>query len=155
MTHGAVRPLLYILSALSLFGLQASAVAADPVGANTCGSCHKEAFETWRHGPHAKAEGSLSPSERENPRCQQCHAPQAEAGLGGVQCEACHGDGQHYYPDYVMRDPELAREVGLVEPDEATCLSCHDAESPSLRGFDHARKLERIKHWVDDEGAER
>ncbi len=49
-----------------------------------------------------------------------------------------------------MKDPELARWVGLQDPSEKSCRSCHDASSPSLKPFDFAEKLKAIDHWTAD-----
>jgi hypothetical protein len=46
-----------------------------------------------------------------------------------------------------MKDPELARLVGLLDPSEKGCRTCHDASSPSLRPFDFASRLKAIDHW--------
>jgi hypothetical protein len=46
-----------------------------------------------------------------------------------------------------MRDPELARAVGLADPGERVCAGCHTESTPSLVRFDHARKLPLIQHW--------
>jgi hypothetical protein len=48
-----------------------------------------------------------------------------------------------------MRDPELARAVGLVEPSERVCAGCHTESTPSLVRFEYARKLPLIRHWDD------
>jgi hypothetical protein len=45
-----------------------------------------------------------------------------------------------------MRDKELARAVGLVDPGERTCLACHTESTPSLRPFQYAEKLPLIEH---------
>jgi hypothetical protein len=45
-----------------------------------------------------------------------------------------------------MRDPELARAVGLVDPGEKTCVGCHTESTPSLVRFEYARKLPLINH---------
>jgi hypothetical protein len=46
-----------------------------------------------------------------------------------------------------MKDPELARLVGLLDPGERSCRSCHDPSSPSLLPFDFASKLKAMDHW--------
>ena len=51
-----------------------------------------------------------------------------------------------------MRDAELARAVGLLEPGEKTCAACHTDSTPSLVKFEYERKLPLIRHW-DDRGA--
>ncbi|RMG19579.1 MAG: hypothetical protein D6729_04855 [Deltaproteobacteria bacterium] len=133
--------------ALALVAVPLLAWAADPVGAATCATCHPDAYEAWKRGPHARAEAALGPRQQKNARCLRCHAPARQAGFEGVQCEACHGAGQYYYPEYVMRDAELARAVGLVDPDASTCARCHDETAPNLEPFDFDRKRARIRHW--------
>jgi hypothetical protein len=49
-----------------------------------------------------------------------------------------------------MKDSELARLVGLDDPSEKSCRSCHDGSSPSLKPFDFAEKLKLIDHWTKD-----
>jgi hypothetical protein len=48
-----------------------------------------------------------------------------------------------------MRDRELARAVGLVDPGERTCAACHTESTPSLGRFEYARKLPLIEHGGD------
>jgi hypothetical protein len=48
-----------------------------------------------------------------------------------------------------MRDPELARALGLVDPGERTCAACHTESTPSLTRFEYARKIPLIRHWED------
>ena len=59
-----------------------------------------------------------------------------------------HGGWQYYAAQYVMKDPELVRLVGLLDPSEKGCRSCHDASSPSLKPFDFVEKLKLIDHWT-------
>jgi hypothetical protein len=116
------------------------------VGPETCKACHPAAWAAWREGPHARALESLPERSRGDARCLGCHSPAAGDGLSGVTCEACHGPGRLYAARYVMRDPELARAVGLLEPGEKTCLACHTESTPSLRKFDVPQKLKLIAH---------
>jgi hypothetical protein len=67
--------------------------------------------------------------------------------VSAVSCEACHGPGAIYAARYVMRDAELARAVGLVDPGEKTCLACHTDSTPSLEKFVYQKKLPLIVHW--------
>jgi hypothetical protein len=46
-----------------------------------------------------------------------------------------------------MKDAELARLVGLVDPSEKGCRTCHDASTPSLKPFDFVESLKAIDHW--------
>lgn len=126
--------------------LPAVVAAADLVGPETCKACHPGAYAAWRAGPHARALESLPERSRKDRRCLGCHAPEIDAGLSGVSCESCHGPGEAYAASYVMRDAELARAVGLVEPGEKTCLGCHTDSTPSLERFVYERKLKLIAH---------
>jgi hypothetical protein len=45
-----------------------------------------------------------------------------------------------------MRDAELARAVGLLDPAEKSCLACHTDSTPSLVKFEYDRKLALIRH---------
>lgn len=124
------------------------AVAYDFVGAERCQTCHEEAYAAWRASKHALAQEPLTAVQRRDPRCTSCHAPnEATERIGGVSCEACHGGGQYYAVSHVMKDPELSRMAGLVDPSERGCRACHDASSPSIRPFDFAAKLSAIDHW--------
>ena len=57
------------------------------------------------------------------------------------------GAGQYYSPNYVMKDAELARAVGLIDPGSKSCLVCHTSDSPSLTPFDYAARVKLIDHW--------
>jgi formate-dependent nitrite reductase cytochrome c552 subunit len=149
MAHYTPRPVRSPLVALLLAAPQ-TALAADHIGAETCKACHPAAYEAWREGPHARALDALPELRRKDARCTTCHAPDVDKGSAAVSCETCHGPGRAYAHAYVMRDHELARAVGLVDPDEHTCLACHTDSTPSLRRFDYARKLPLIDHWTTD-----
>ena len=126
--------------------LPVAAAAQGYTGAETCKVCHPAAYAAWRDGPHAHALDRLPERSQKDPRCTSCHAPAADAAAQGVTCETCHGPGRAYSPSYVMRDKELARAVGLVDPGEKTCLACHTESTPSLRPFQYAEKLPLIQH---------
>jgi formate-dependent nitrite reductase cytochrome c552 subunit len=133
---------------LLVLALGGAAAAADFVGPDSCKGCHPEAYEAWMQSKHARAENSLSEQQRKDGRCLSCHSPdQAAQATASVTCETCHGGGQYYSPEYVMKDSELSRLVGLVDPSEKQCRSCHDASSPSLRPFDFKESLKAIDHW--------
>jgi hypothetical protein len=116
------------------------------VGAETCRACHPTAYEAWLASPHARAREALPERSRNDTRCLVCHAPDAPDGVAGVSCEACHGPGRVYVAPYVMRDPELARAVGLQDPGPKTCAACHTEATPSLVRFEYQRKLLLIRH---------
>jgi hypothetical protein len=155
-----------VLCVLSAVSVSPLAFAADRVGSESCGVCHPKAYQAWKIDPHARATQSLTEAQKQMPTCTHCHAPElaqrtlatagqpstsvsddsrAEADVG---CESCHGAGQYYSPSYVMRDAELARAVGLVDPGQKSCLGCHAVDTPSLTPFDFASKVKLIDHWT-------
>jgi hypothetical protein len=125
-----------------------AAGAYDFLGAESCQSCHPEAYLAWKASPHSRAKDVLSPLQQRDARCLSCHSPSdVDQKQAGVTCETCHGGGQYYSPKYVMKDPELARLAGLMDPTEKLCRGCHDASSPSLKPFDFASRLKAMDHW--------
>jgi formate-dependent nitrite reductase cytochrome c552 subunit len=127
----------------------AASLAFDFVGSESCQSCHPDAYAAWLSSPHARSRDVLSPQQQKDARCLSCHSPDEVAyRTAQVSCETCHGGGQYYSARYVMKDAELARLVGLVDPVEKTCRACHDDSSPSLRPFDFATALKAIDHWT-------
>lgn len=131
-----------------LLAVSTVAGAADFVGPESCKGCHPAAYTAWQQSKHARALDSLSEAQKKDARCLSCHAPDQAQGVANVSCETCHGGGQYYAPAYVMKDPELARLVGLVDPSEKQCRTCHDASSPSLRPFSFVEALKAIDHWT-------
>ncbi|HVO21137.1 MAG TPA: multiheme c-type cytochrome [Anaeromyxobacter sp.] len=148
------RTLLPALLLANLLALPpALATSGDKVGPETCKACHAVAYDVWRAGPHARTLEALPAQSRKDPRCLSCHAPDAEDGLVGISCEACHGPGRVYSAPYVMRDAELARVVGLTDPGEKVCLACHGESAPSLVRFEYLKKLPLIDHWTRERQA--
>ncbi len=127
--------------------------AGDPVGPETCKACHPAAYAAWSGSAHARALAGVPEARRAESRCTGCHAPDLARGIAGVTCEACHGGGRLYAHRYVMRDRELARAVGLVDPGPQTCSACHDVSAPSLGRFEYVKKLPLIDHWTADRAA--
>ena len=147
MTSSKPTPRLAALALAAALAAPLPSRAGERVGPETCKACHPAAYEAWRASPHARARDVLPERSRADQRCLSCHAPDLEDGLAGVSCEACHGPGRVYSAPYVMRDPELARAVGLQDPGERVCAGCHTDSTPSLVRFEYARKLPLIKHW--------
>ena len=135
--------------------------AGDLVGAESCRSCHLEAYRIWSQGPHARAADSLTPEQRRSPLCLYCHSRDevrsGAAQVVSVSCETCHGGGRYYQPEVVMRDRELAHLFGLADLTAqnaaSSCETCHGGETPSLQPFDVKAALARIDHWSADRAA--
>ena len=146
-----MRPRSWLFALVLAVPLAAAAadVLSELVGPESCKGCHPEAYAAWRLSKHSRAMGSLTPQQQRDARCLSCHAPnQKSQNFTSVSCETCHGGGQYYTADYVMKDPELVRMVGLADPSEKDCRSCHDPSSPSLKPFDFVEKLKLIDHWT-------
>ncbi|MGZ3457301.1 MAG: multiheme c-type cytochrome [Archangium sp.] len=138
----------WIPSLVLVLALCGAARAADFLGPESCKGCHPAAYDAWMQSKHARAADSLSEAQQKDARCLSCHSPeQSTQGVAHVTCETCHGGGQYYSPAYVMKDAELARLVGLVDPSEKLCRTCHDASSPSLKPFNFVESLKAIDHW--------
>jgi hypothetical protein len=111
---------------------RADAARADFVGTATCVGCHAAAGAVWEKSAHADAAAVLGAQPKA--RCLGCHttgdAPAGASWFAEVGCESCHGAGAGYAEDDLMRDPTLARELGLRElstPEARAhlCAGCH------------------------------
>ena len=129
----------------------------------------------WMASKHAKALATLASEEakkiatakgiadpQKEGACLKCHVtghgidpslimPPAEGKKGflveeGVQCEACHGAGSLYEGRKVMKSREQSVANGLIIPDEKTCLTCHNKESPTFVSFDYKEAVKKIAH---------
>lgn len=136
-----------LLLAAAVLAAPALALGADFVGPENCRACHPTAYAAWKDSQHAQSTGSLSARQLADGRCLSCHAPDRSKGAEAVSCETCHGGGQFYSPTYVMKDRELSRAVGLIDPSERLCVKCHDANAPALSPFNFAEKLKALDHW--------
>ena len=130
------------------------------IGAKKCKMCHNkpakgEQFNKWSAGPHAKAMSSLKGDEAKDHKCLKCHstAGHVDAKLmgtltveEGVSCESCHGPGSVYKSMSIMKDQKKSIENGLIIPDEALCVTCHNKESPDFKGFNYEEYLAKIAH---------
>ena len=118
-------------------------------GRTACRRCHLAQFRSWQRTPHAGAFETLPEENRGDPNCVRCHVTglgqpggftsiEETPNLANVTCEACHGPGSLYRDEDIMQDRDAAIAAGLRIPDEQTCLSCHNDESPTFPGsFDY------------------
>ena len=136
-----------------------------------------EQYPKWEAGPHAGAYATLGTEKAkelasaqgiDNPQtadaCLSCHVTGHGAAaelLGtkysveeGVGCESCHGAGGNYYKKKTMQSITSGEiegaSVGLVTPTEETCVTCHNEESPTFKGFDFAEYSAKIAHPIPD-----
>jgi Cytochrome c554 and c-prime len=147
-------------------------------GTKKCKMCHKGEknnfiYETWAETKHANAYAVLAADEakhvyeglgytgnpQEDDKCLRCHVP----GVGmdstytakivlddGVSCEVCHGAGNDYKKKSVMEDREMAISMGLTADPKAVCISCHNEEAPTFKGFNFEESWEKIKHSLPE-----
>jgi hypothetical protein len=132
-----------------------------------------EQFPKWQASAHAKAFATLASPEAkevgkklgiEDPQksdtCLRCHVTGHGAAatlLGekysaaeGVGCESCHGAGGDYIKkatmEGVMSKTIEAASVGLMIPNEKTCVTCHNDKSPTFKAFDFKTAAAKIAH---------
>ncbi|MFV0377890.1 MAG: multiheme c-type cytochrome [Mangrovibacterium sp.] len=130
------------------------------IGAAKCKVCHNKPetggqYSEWVAGPHANAMKSLKGADATNPKCLKCHSTAASvdksllAGITpqeGVSCESCHGPGSIYKSASIMKNQKLALSKGMIMPTEAMCKKCHNAESPTFKGFNYAEYSKKVAH---------
>ncbi len=127
----------------------------------------------WSNGPHAKAFETLKNEQSkeiaqkmgiEDPttadKCLKCHVTAHGVAAAqkadtfsmeeGVGCEACHGPGSLYKSMQVMKALTAGTQdhdaVAFKAGDEATCLTCHNEESPTYKPFDYKVQWGEIAH---------
>ncbi len=110
----------------------------DPVGDETCKECHLDITDSWSHSPHANAFDDTVFQQRwegmGNPgTCLVCHTTNYQATLntftvGGVSCEACHGEVKAGHPP----------EVVPIRADTDYCGTCHTTTLQEWRLTRHA-----------------
>jgi YVTN family beta-propeller protein len=149
--------------------------AARYVGNEVCGTCHTREYKEWLGTKHARTWVMLGMADKagkvatgfkmtEQPQqsavCLECHGTAAGVPASyradtfhveeGVQCERCHGPGEKYATEEVMKDREKAMSLGLILPTRDVCMGCH-APKPShafmlRKPFDFDSAYSRIKH---------
>ena len=145
-------------------------------GAKMCAACHKAgkggtAYAVWEKSAHANAyktllneqsqkiakEKGLKVPAHEAPECLKCHvtgggtAKNVEASFKkeeGVTCEACHGAASGYKMLHSKGDLAKSKAAGLIvgEKDEKSCVTCHNSESPTFKGFKFDQEWAKIAH---------
>jgi hypothetical protein len=164
-----------VLVLAGLFAAGTAQAEHKYIGATKCGMCHKTEAKgnqlgQWQKSAHANAfatlagekalavakEKGLKVAPQEAPECLKCHvtghgkaATAFDVGYKkeeGVSCEACHGPGSDYKDMKVMKDQAAAVAAGLVIPDEKTCKTCHNEQSPTFKGFVYKEAVAKIAH---------
>ena len=169
-----------VIATACLMAAGALAADPEIVGAPKCKMCHGkktgDQFGIWMDSRHAGAFATLGTDAAKNvaaerglgdpqteEACLKCHTTHAFLGREvainakaryeeseGVGCEACHAPGSAYRSRKIMQDREAAVAAGLNATPEATCVLCHNEESPFFEGFDYPTYYEKIKHPVPE-----
>ncbi len=130
-------------------------------------------YKLWKKGSHASAFETLkSPAAQEIAKAKGLGDPSTEAAclkchvtahgvaaelIGpkytmeeGVSCESCHGAGSKYKGRKVMKDIYTGKvdgaTLGLIEPTEEVCVTCHNEESPTYKKFVYEERVKLIAH---------
>lgn len=123
-------------------------------------SAHANAFKTLTNEQSAKIakEKKLSKPASESPECLKCHVTGGGVAKNvdktfdmkeGVTCEACHGAASGFKMLHSKAENKAkAVEAGLVTGDASkkTCETCHNAQSPTFKGFKYAEYWAKIEH---------
>ncbi len=144
---------LTVLAAMSLATL-ASGGKRDWIGSAACGSCHAPQLAAWKMSPHATTAKRFT--GKPEARCLACHgtgeAPAGPSIAIEVGCESCHGAGAGYAEDDLMRNPPVARALGMTDVSTpkgraAVCAQCHLSSARPLRGkvFDPNAPVHPVK----------
>jgi len=149
---------------------------AKYVGNEVCGTCHAREYKKWLGTRHSRSWVMLAMTEKADrvkshfnvkslaPQnsaiCLKCHGTAADTPAEfrlptfhieeGVQCETCHGPGEGYASEEVMKNKQQAISLGLRMPTKEVCLNCHLAkpshEFMNLKPFDFEAMYKKIAH---------
>lgn len=133
------------------------------------GSAHANAYEALKSEQAvaiAKEKGLEKPAH-EASECLKCHVTEYGADAAqldakfvanmGVQCESCHGPGSDYKKMSIMKDREASIQNGMRDISaedgsaEKLCVTCHNEESPTFKGFKFEEMWKKIAHSVPGE----
>ncbi|MCX7945080.1 MAG: cytochrome c family protein [Deltaproteobacteria bacterium] len=138
--------ILLILTLSILFPIYLLGEEKDIVGSERCKICHKEEYEAFSKTSHKDTSKSLNTEQKNNKECLMCHSMDKEGKYMEIGCEACHGGGKYYSQEYVMKDKELSRLIGLKKPDEKSCENCHNQDTPKIKKMDIKEGMKKIEH---------
>lgn len=138
-----------VLAIIALVAIASIAAAArrDWTGSAQCGTCHPKQLASWQTTRHALTRDRFV--AKPQARCLACHgtgeAPAGPAIAVEVGCESCHGAGAAYAEDDLMRNPPVARALGLTDLSSpkartALCTQCH-ARMTTSKKFDPTAKV--------------
>lgn len=119
------------------------------LGTNKCATCHVGQHRQWSATGHSTAYKTLLAVHRQYaPKCVKCHVVglgrasgfdilEPNMDLANVQCEVCHGPGEHHAQS--PSSSNIRR-----SPSEETCTECHNPEHDD--DFDYLRDWKIVSH---------
>ena len=175
----------FFLGLILTVGLSTLSAEPRYIGSDKCAKmCHKgekkgAQYEQWQGSGHAKAFKTLGTAQSKEvakkagvtgdpqkaPECLRCHV----TGYGakkelidstctydeGIGCEGCHGPGSDYRKLNVMKNHELALANGMIEQTEASCVKCHNEESPNYKPFKFDVEVKKVLHPIPGKAAKK
>lgn len=137
----SLRQSLFLFPFLLLLVSPSAARAGEYAGADTCGACHSDIYDTWKSSIHANAytSPSFKKAWEENgkkPECLDCHTTGHKAGTlefehQGITCESCHGKMDEGHPDTAKMPIPVSSEM---------CESCHKKTYQEWKISKHGQK---------------
>jgi hypothetical protein len=164
---------IFLICMVLFMGNILSAQANKYIGADKCKICHNkpatgDQYGKWLKDPHSKAIKTLGEQKSldyaksngiadpaKDAKCLKCHstfdavAANLRGGITqaeGVSCESCHGPGSAYKSPSIMKNLAVAKQNGLIVPDKALCLKCHNKDNPFFKEFNFETYSAKIAH---------
>jgi hypothetical protein len=169
----SIKKIIMIIAVAIVAGGVMSAQTFKYIGADKCKLCHNkpakgDQYGKWLASGHAKALNSLGSQASldyakkngiadptKEAKCLKCHSTfdfvpaNLRGGIlakEGVSCESCHGPGSMYKSPAIMKSREQSMKNGLVLPDKALCLKCHNKENPFYKEFNFEAMYKKVDH---------
>ena len=171
--RNALLAIFVLVLAISVFGQNAQYIGSEKCKMCHMRKAKGDAYGVWKASKHAQAFATLATEEakavakkagiedpQKSPKCLKCHVTAAEAPATakaatfaqteGVGCEVCHGPGSLYKDMKVMKaltaGTQDAKAVAYVRGDKASCVKCHNPESPTYKPFKADEMFKQIAH---------
>lgn len=167
------KKVILLICTIIFLGNVISAQTNKYIGADKCKLCHNkpdtgDQYGKWLKDPHSQAIKTLSNQKSldyakkngiaipaKETKCLNCHstydrvAANLRGGIlatEGVSCESCHGPGSSYKSPSVMKNLAQSKANGLIVPDKALCVQCHNKDNPFFKEFVYETYLAKIAH---------
>ncbi len=151
------------------------------LGSQACKECHPVPYKAWTGMKHARAYVILAwyvsremvgegDPPKQNKACLHCHSTAANLPVerrapdfhieDGVQCESCHGPGEHHVEKERARkegkEMDFPKTADYSKPSEKTCKACHRPLAPhgtlKIPPLDYEKAWPLIEHEEEKNG---